>query len=417
MLFDTGTMSEDSSVFSCLPLAVRDSILRQAFQQLDQRHLFGVAPRVCRLWHQLSLSIIINLVAEIKTAEAAQQLQLWIQNHGAGLDSMDVHFHQDVCDTTPSSLMPSLRAARSMRSLSLSTAYGLTPLDALLPTFSCLTTLSIRTCHPAPHVLNSILNLTQLSSLSLRSIIAGGREGEHGSVSPAWEWEPFMEQLAADLVELTSLDFSRTGMDVEALVHLHKLPKLKQLCVGGLTSASELSHLVGLPITLITILVEPHLVDGVSAWLLGAVGHLQELNLLNLTSRDVVMVNVCTVPLHKAVQLKSFTGYKVVLSMAHIASLTQLTSLDLEACGIDDTAVCRLSSLSNLRELCLSQNPGFTGSQGSMEVLATSMPHLTSLKLYYNALGYEAAQLAFGQRVADARGGALTLRPLSVAEL
>ena len=418
LLFDTGTMSEDSSVFSCLPVEVRNSILRQAFQQLDQRHLFGVAPRVCRLWRQLSLSIIVSLVAKIRTVKAAQQLALWIQKHGAGLETMEFHFDEYLWSRNASAyLMSSFQAAENLRSLSLSADGHPMSLDVPLPTFSCLTTLSICWCHPNGTMLKSMLNLTQLSSLSLSNIRTGGRVGKHGSGKWKWKWEPFMEELAADLSELTSLDFSGIGMDIDALAHLHELPKLKQLCVGNVTAANELSQLVGLPITSINIIVDPETVDYVSDWLLDAAGSLQELSLLNQTSEGLVPAR--SIPLHKAVQLKSFTGFYVELSIAHLASLTQLTSLDLKVCGLDDAAVCRLSSLSNLKELVLSGNPGFTGSQGSVEVLATSMPQLTSLKICSDMLAYDAACLAFGQRVvkADAVWGKMILRPLSVAEL
>ena len=91
-------MPADASAFSCLPLAVRDSLLQQAFQQLDQHHILGVAPRVCRLWHQLSLSIITSLDAKISTTEeAAEQLRRWIQRHGTGLTSLDLILKEPVC--------------------------------------------------------------------------------------------------------------------------------------------------------------------------------------------------------------------------------------------------------------------------------------------------------------------------------
>ena len=83
-------MASDNSAFSCLPHAVRDSILQQAFRKLDQRHLFGVAPLVCRLWHHLASTMITSLDVKVSTQAAAEQLSLWIQNHGGGLDSMEL---------------------------------------------------------------------------------------------------------------------------------------------------------------------------------------------------------------------------------------------------------------------------------------------------------------------------------------
>ena len=121
LVFYTGTtMSADSSVFSCLPIAERDSVLQQAFQQLDQRHLFGVAPRVCRLWHQLSLSIITSLSAKVTTEEAAGQLALWMTHRGHVLHNMQLRIEGPGCPSlAPGALLQTLGAAANLRSLHL----------------------------------------------------------------------------------------------------------------------------------------------------------------------------------------------------------------------------------------------------------------------------------------------------------
>ena len=132
--------------FTCLPLAVRDSLLQQAFQQLDQRHLFGVAPRVCRLWDQLALSIITSLNMKITTGKSAEQLSLWMKDHGAGgLGSLVLELDRPVCQTTAAhSLLESLPAALQLRSLALSTTNWTAVLDAPLPPLTNLTSLSIK---------------------------------------------------------------------------------------------------------------------------------------------------------------------------------------------------------------------------------------------------------------------------------
>ena len=127
--FLAGNRMIDSSVFSCLPLAVRDSLLQQAFQQFDQRHLFGVAPRVCRLWHQLSLSIITSLDVTISTSEAAEQLSLWVRHHGFSLQHLSLILSEPMRDCTYElqPLLQSVGAADQLHSLNLSTPFMYEP--------------------------------------------------------------------------------------------------------------------------------------------------------------------------------------------------------------------------------------------------------------------------------------------------
>ena len=137
----------DSSVFSCLPIAVRDSLLQQAFQLLDQLHMFGVAPRVCRLWQQLSLSIITSLKVIIGRAEAARQFTRWMQNHGTSLQSLDLRLEGSVCDSTElQSLLESVEGADQLRSLAISTPHSSSILDICLIDLTSLTSLRIKGC-------------------------------------------------------------------------------------------------------------------------------------------------------------------------------------------------------------------------------------------------------------------------------
>ena len=191
-------MATDS--FSVLPVLQRDSFLQQSFQQLDQRHLFGVVPMVCRLWHQLSLSIITSLDANLPTQEAAEQLRLWIQNHGPALRSMQLLIGEPAASFPSLLLSISADQWHSMhhecRSYSTVVDFALPPLKGgKLPG---LTRLSIIRCCPGAAVLASVLSLRGLSSLSLCDL-------PHDL-----PWGPFMEQLATRLVGLMSLDLSDT---------------------------------------------------------------------------------------------------------------------------------------------------------------------------------------------------------------
>ena len=382
-------MAADSSAFSCLPLAVRDSILQQAFQQLDQQHLVGVAPRVCRLWHQLSLSIINSLVAKIGTAEGAEQLSLWMQNHGAGLDTLNLQVFESA-----QSLFHAFGAAEQLCTVTLaSTSWYQRFFNVALHPLTNLTRLGIGSSLPTAPVIDSILGLTLLESLSISAVVGGHN------------WQHLVPQLATRLIKLTNLELSDMGQGARpaTLNHLRSLPDLKdlQVCV---VPDSELPLMGRLPITSAHFRVsDESQLGNLNAWLEDAPGCLQLLWLMGSYSGSYSgSVAVCAhgLHLHIATQLKSLGMRRVQPDTAEVAALTNLTSLMLGSCGLDDAAVCKLSTLCSLRELSLWDNNGVVGADGSMEVLASSMPHLTKLCLRGTS-AQEAAQLVFGERVVD----------------
>ena len=383
-------MSADASAFSCLPLAVRDSLLQQAFQQLDQRHLFGVAPRVCRLWHQLSLSIITSLDASIMTEAAARQLSLWMENHGAaGLTNLMLRLDQAVCRTPAArSLLQSLQAAMQLRSFDISSSSSVAVLDMPLSALNKLTSLSIKS--PTPTMISSILTLSSLNSLSLSYV----RVNLHGAKSRHY-WESIMEQVATRLLGITSLDLA-VSVSVESLAHLCTLPQLKRLSLGSAgflpVAASSLRHLSALAITSIGIRSTTEGLSDASTWLDSAACGLEHLALYNVDGGPTAPSSF--LPLHKAIHLKSLEFLRVKPDLTQLAALTQLTRLFLRGCNMHDADVRMLSALTGLQSLDLSCNPGITGAQGSMEVLARSMPQLRSLDLLRTA-AQKAAQRAF----------------------
>ena len=83
-------MEASTTCLQDLPLKVRDSMLQQAFQQLDQRHQFGVVTLVCRLWHGLALSISKHIDVSIPTRAAAEPLRTWVAKHGHSLESITI---------------------------------------------------------------------------------------------------------------------------------------------------------------------------------------------------------------------------------------------------------------------------------------------------------------------------------------
>ena len=373
-------MSADASAFSCLPLAVRDRLLQQAFQQLDQRHLFGVTPRVCRLWHQLSLSIITtSLDVTITIEAAAEQLSLWIKNLGAaGLRILVLHLDQAVCGTPAArSLLQSLGSAMQLRSLDISSTHLPAVLDVPLPPLTNLTSLSIRRCSLNPTVVSSILNLSSLNSLSLMvlDVDALGAAGDY--------WSSIMEQMVTRLVGLTSLDLGIL-VSIEGLAHLCALPQLKRLSLGPFcVPATSLRHLDSrLPVTSIYISSRTESLTNAASWLHTAAPGLEHLFLRNL---GIATAPASFLPLHKAVHLESLYLGNLRPDFTQLAALTQLTKLTLRNCDMRDSDVCILSALTGLQSLDLLGNPGITGAQESMEVLANSMSHLDSLHVMQTA--------------------------------
>ena len=385
-------MSADASAFSCLPLAVRDSLLQQAFQQLDQRHLFGVASRVCRLWHQLSLSSSTRLDVKITTEAAAEQFSLWMQNHGAaGLLSLLLCLDQAICRTPAArSLGQSLRAAMQLRSLRISTDNSFAVLDVRLSHLTNLTSLSIKSCILKPAVLRSILRLRSLNSLSLSHIWAN----VHGGYCRHYLGR-VMKQMATRLVGLTSLDLG-VAVSPEGLAHLRALPQLKRLSLGITVATSSLRHLNALPVTSIHIHSTAEQLSDVSSWLHSAALGLEHLVLHNYGGWTAP---VCLLPFHKAVDLQSLRLWSVKPDLTQLAALTQLTSLSLTQCRVIDADVCMLAALTGLQNLRLCYNPDITGAQGSMEVLARSMPQLATLGLVETAAQAAAQQAFLGRRL------------------
>ena len=252
-----------------------------------------------------------------------------------------------------------------------------------------LTSLRIRGCDFGGGTLcESIPHATTLRSLSLDSIY-----------NRRSEWGTFMQQVSTNLVQLNRLDLNGIlgGILTTDIAVLRALPQLQQLQLNCDLLATDLSTLRSLPVTVARIfMVEESVEADVCSWLLQSAANLRELSFVRDRLSTVVPAPPL-VPLQQASQLRDLFIIGLKPNMAEVAALTQLTRLALEECGLDDTAVCKLSTLSELRVLSLRQNVGISGAEGSMEVLANSMPYLTSIYLgYTNA--WEPAKHVFVSR-------------------
>ena len=378
----------DNAGFSCLPIAVRDSLLQQAFKQLNQRHLFGVAPRVCRLWHKLAVRITrTSLKVTIRTAEAADQFALWMKSYGTTLESLDLHVRflhrlshwreHSVCNTPAlqSSLQAAVGSAHQIRSLTISTPSLSCTLNITLLDLTSLTSLRIKGCDfTVSSIPDSIPSVTTLRNLSLEAVC---------SETP---WGPFMQQIATSLLQLKKLELAHSSMDVESLAQLRPLPQLQQLQLRRLfpaVRASQLSKLVPLPISTIIIVMEKGAEAGVCSWMQQSAASLCELLIRNPEGYDDFDSSLIPplIPLQHAPLLRHLTLVGMAPNMAHLGALTQLTRLDLITCGLDDAAIMTLAGLSELLFLDLHGNKDVSGAGGSMEVLAKGMPDLEDIRL------------------------------------
>ena len=192
-------MEASSTCLQDLPHEVRDSMLQEAFQQLDQRHQFGVVTLVCRLWHGLALSISHNIDVSIPTQAAAGPLRTWVAKHGHSLKSISVVIDNPAAvqlarkihwpssnpagrraAATAAAVVGSLSAAPLLNSLKISLHESLQPamhrdLNVNLSGFTSLTRLELIGWDLSNSSILSLLSLTQLSSLDLSHYAAACR--------------------------------------------------------------------------------------------------------------------------------------------------------------------------------------------------------------------------------------------------
>ena len=216
-----------------------------------------------------------------------------------------------------------------------------------------------------------------------------------------------------------SLDFSGTGDMVDhptAVAALGSFSSVRQIVARDVRlPAASLRQLPALPSKALEVDID-----------LSTVGHLEQC--LQLHGRvledltvstfaefqtlqvDTVLSAVCrSVPLIRSLRFWKHAPCSAS-NIAQLAGLSKLTSLSFKLCPIDDEAVCRLSSLTNLHSLGLVLTRNVRGAHGSMACLASNLQQLTCLDLLFtNALA--AAQEAFGSRVVEVVDEKLTIRP------
>ena len=308
-------MSDPSSscMFDLLDAAMRDPFLQQAFRQLDQRHLYGIVPMVCRSWHHLSTTSSSSLTVEISTElnketgepDAAISFSEWLGCNIEHLTRLDLTFGMPSLGVSEppkyeaAGMLLTITGATQLCSLRLNRfpymshcfPYQTIANGPVFAGFSALTTLTsfaLHSCSLSRPAFSSVLAaLTQLRELDLKDVrVLADDEDEYEDED---EEEDIMQVLTSSLVNLRSLTLNNfNGLPTllptlnrnhnlstlvcveDGLVCIRSLPKLVHLDIRGtlVPSGKLVDFTRGLPVTGVTIsLHDPGHVLEVAGWL------------------------------------------------------------------------------------------------------------------------------------------------------
>ena len=167
-------MDSEDCPFSSLPQHFCDNFLRQAFKQLDQRHLCGIVPLVCRPWHTLAVSCSSSLDVKVQTAAAGESLTSWVQKNGSNLQHFNVSlkgntFRSSAGTATVKGLLQSAinTAARQLQSFQFRGSKAPCIYDIQLGSLTRVTSLTLSSCMLGACTTSSLQALTQLKSLDI----------------------------------------------------------------------------------------------------------------------------------------------------------------------------------------------------------------------------------------------------------
>ena len=236
-------MDSTGCYFSDLPTELCDAVLQQAFKQLDQRHQYGIAPLVCRLWHTLSVSCSSSIDVEVKTEAAGESLISWVGRNGSNLTHFRVSFaafRNNGASLVPKQLLQTAvsTAANQLENLQFQGTRSRTLCDVRLPRLNHLTTLAFTSCHLPPDTVSSLSAQTQSRSLDISS---------SSSISGP-DTNSMIMEVSTKLTGLTSLDLSHTsiwlgkGMSSESIRAI--TASLSQLSVLRLEDVKVSAHIL-----------------------------------------------------------------------------------------------------------------------------------------------------------------------------
>ena len=300
--------------------------------------------------------------------------------------------------------MQSMGSATQLRSLELFLFIELWGLpDAIwhipLASLTKLTSLTIHEGLLSAATVTSLVCLTNLQELRLRNVSC--TSSTCTALNAIGGTSKVMQDLASKLVKLTCIDFSDSPIfSWSHFSALKTLPLLEELHLQYVSRARYdpkyfrdfITSVQGLPIASATFWLDAADLIPFTTWLHVKVpGELQWLTVWGKTDlwdtrpelADAAVSQVVAAfkeagPQFKGLGLIGFGNLKNH-HVVELAGLTQLTYLCLERCGVDDAALCHLSSLASLESLFLKGNRNITGAGDSMQVFADHMPKLTQL--------------------------------------
>ena len=406
-------MSTGGSPFSDLPSDLCEKVLVQAWEQLDQRHRFGIIPLVCRSWRQLSLRSSRTLDVGPASTASLQQLSAWIARHGPNL--------RHICFRWPDRTALQLQyadcrqlvdAVNSSATQLLSLHFNQWPPVQGLPPLSPLTTLTSLRRYWFFQDWQAMYVLTQLRTLDL--------SGCHLHFMYC-----DIPRLVTSLPQLTRLDLSYCWVTSSHLQGLSSHSGLQQLQLAGCNlKPGDLQAVAQLPCTSLGLQIRTgaaaEVVQARTYFSSAAARKLEHLDIqyggLELSSGDLeglllpfstaaaatiaaasapAAVNdgrgaAAAAPAAKLSSLNLQGNLGFCQNLHILTGLHHLTKLDFTVGTMEERDVSQLTALSCLRELTISahQRQFSLEEVNAAREVVTAMPHLTKFVLMGEDAGH-----------------------------
>ena len=241
----------DAAAFACLPVYLVEDVLLQAFQQLDEQHLRGTLPLVCKAWHQISLRLCTSLVVTLGTPAIVERLPWWLKRNGTNLQHLSITFQ------SPSLWVETMvydhiqewhntigTTCQDLRSLQLEKWPVCGEIPFSLSSLTQLTSLQVHDCMNLPQCFFTCFSSSLRSLTIANTDIGWGNLGSNGLGF-------------CHLTQLTNLDLTNAyyPMPPSHVKAVHNLPSLRALSVH-IDSLEALEAIAGLPCTSLQVRVE-----------------------------------------------------------------------------------------------------------------------------------------------------------------
>jgi hypothetical protein len=217
----------DEDNFACLPPDLLNSFLLEAWDHLDQREFYGIIPRVCRSWRQLSyapstIRSSSSIVVSPASKNSFRELLGRISKHGPILQQFHICFSR-----------------LSLLGWSPYSGHSITESLATSPSAGHLRSFTIKKCMHAVH-LTHLSAFNQLIALTLSGCRLVLNPNELSNVSSlrsldtSWSSVLITRNLIAPLQQLTSLNVIGNAIfpDDNTLEAVWALPQLQFLELG-----------------------------------------------------------------------------------------------------------------------------------------------------------------------------------------